>query len=223
MSILERLVSVYAPHACLGCGSEGLLLCTDCDQKLLPAAVCCYQCLAPSRLGRTCRSCRQTSQLVSVNCVAQYQGLAKDLLWALKFDRTQAAADIIASKLAAAYSGPTPADALIVPVPTAAKRVRARGYDQAVLIARAYARQVGCQYASLLVRHGSHEQKGAGREQRQQQLQGALSLKYPKDVAGRRIIIIDDVVTTGASLEAAAQTLKAGGARAVAALAFARA
>lgn len=152
-----------------------------------------------------------------------YEGLSKELLWALKFDRAQAAADIISRKLAEAYGDITPADALIVPVPTATKRVRARGYDQAVLIARSYARHTGCRYAPLLVRHGSQEQKGADREQRRSQLAEAYTLKQPHKIAGRRIILIDDVVTTGASFEMAATTLKSAGAKAVAGLAFARA
>lgn len=223
MSVLEYIVNLYAPHACLGCGLEGLLLCGDCSQKLLPTTACCYQCRAPSRLGRTCKLCQSNSKLVSLNCVTEYDGLAKDLLWALKFDRAQAAADIIGRSLAAAYRSVTPADALIVPVPTAAKRVRKRGYDQAVLIARSYARHTNCQYLPALLRYGAQEQKGADRDRRRQQLAGAFRLKRRKDIAGRRIILVDDVVTTGASLEAAAATLKSGGAKTVAGLAFARA
>jgi ComF family protein len=223
MSVLERIISLYAPHVCLGCSLEGSLLCNDCHQGLVSATACCYQCQRPSRLGRLCADCRPRSGLVSLNCVANYTGLAKDVLWALKFDRAQAAADIIARSMAAVYGDVTPSDALIVPVPTAAKRVRRRGYDQAALIARSYARQAGCQYSPVLLRHGKQEQKGAGRELRRQQLTGALSLKPGKDVTGRRIILIDDVVTTGASLEAAAAVLKASGARTIAGLVFARA
>lgn len=224
MSVLERIISLYAPHLCLGCGLEGSLLCGSCYQRLVPAVMCCYQCQALSKMGRTCRICRPGSALVSLNCVTNYTGLAKDLLWALKFDRAQAAADIIARSMAAAYSDVTPADALIVPLPTAAKRVRRRGYDQAALIARAYARYTGCSYYPALVRHGGQEQKGASRKLRRQQLTEAFTLRCSKkDVAGRRLILIDDVVTTGASLEAAASTLKVAGAKVVAGLVFARA
>jgi len=152
-------------------------------------------------------------------------GLAKDVLWALKFDRAQAAAEEIASIMVEKYASATPEDALIVSVPTAMSRVRKRGYDQASLIARAYARHTGCQYAPLLVRYGKQEQKGAGRQQRYMQLRGAYAIKQAQaaKVVGKRIILIDDVVTTGATLEQAATVLMAGGAKVVAALAFARA
>lgn len=223
MSILERIVSVYAPHACVGCGYEGSLLCERCLQDLTVTGACCYRCRSASRLGRTCASCRADSLLISVNCATSYAGVAKELVWSLKFNRAQAAADVMGSYMAQCFGSATPEDALIVPVPTAMKRVRRRGYDQAVLIARSYAKHTGRQYAPLLMRQGTQEQKGAGREQRLQQLHNAFILKSPRTVVGRRIILIDDVITTGATLDEAAATLKTGAAAAIAALAFARA
>jgi ComF family protein len=200
-------------------------MCEDCTASLQVHTPCCYLCRAPTQLGRTCRSCRAgaNSRLISINCAVDYSGAAKDLLWALKFDRAQAAADIIASIMASRYSANTPSDALIVPVPTAAKRVRMRGYDQAVLIAKAYASKTGRQYAPLLQRYGSQEQKGAGREQRHAQLSGALRAKPSPTLNNARIILVDDVVTTGATLEQASEVLITAGAKAVAAIAFARA
>jgi ComF family protein len=164
-----------------------------------------------------------SSNLVSVNVVTPYAGTAKDLLWSLKFERAQAAADLIGKRLAELYAYAMPDDALIVPAPTARKRVRARGYDQAALIARSLARHSGVTYAPLLMRFGSQEQKGAGRQQRHDQLQSAFRVRDMKRVQGARIILVDDVITTGATLEEAAATLKAAGARTVGALAFARA
>jgi ComF family protein len=223
MNVLERIVALYATHVCLGCGSEGSVLCIECVASLPFSEECCYRCRIPSRLGRTCRTCRAESVLVSVNSAVPYAGLAKDMLWSLKFERAQAAASLIASRMAELYGAAVPADALIVPVPTARKRVRARGYDQAVLIARAFARQTGCIYAPLLVRLGSQEQKGAGRQQRHDQLQGAFRIKRPERVQGCRIMLVDDVLTTGATFEEAAAVMQAAGAKAVGALAFARA
>jgi ComF family protein len=114
-------------------------------------------------------------------------------------------------------------DVLIVPVPTARRRVRSRGYDQAVVIARALAKRKGCRYAPLLLRYGSQEQKQADRFQRRQQLRGAYAVREPASAVGARILLIDDVVTTGATLEEAATLLKAAGARVVGGLVFARA
>ena len=223
MNILDRIIGLYAPHLCLGCGSEGALLCHECRGSLRQAEAMCYRCQSPSYLGRSCSDCRSRGGLVSVNCAAAYSGLAKDLLWSLKFERAQSAAGIIADILAEEFALNTKPDVLLVPLPTAAQRVRKRGYDQSVLIARAYARRTGCKYAPLLRRYGSQEQKGADRQQRLQQLDGSLAEKYSEAVVGKRIIIIDDVVTTGASMEAAAVALRAAGAKVVAGLAFVRA
>jgi ComF family protein len=114
-------------------------------------------------------------------------------------------------------------DVLIVPVPTATRRVRGRGYDQAVLLARAFAKRAGCQYAPLLLRIGAQEQIGANKAQRRDQLQGVIYVKNDAVVQNMRILLIDDVMTTGATLETAAHILKQAGAKVVGSLVFARA
>ena len=223
MKLLERMVGIYAPLACLGCSAEGAILCADCCISLPPAASRCYNCNNPTLLGRTCPDCRQPGRPVSANAATLYDGLAKDLVWRLKFGRIQAAAEVMAACLATRFSGNIAEDFLIIPVPTARRRVRQRGYDQARLIARALARQTGCQFAQPLRRLGSQEQIGANRQQRSQQLQGSLEVNRPLLVQQRRILLVDDVLTTGATLETAATALYAAGASVVGGLVFAQA
>jgi ComF family protein len=118
---------------------------------------------------------------------------------------------------------PAEPDVMVVPVPTATSRVRGRGYDQAKLLARELSRQARLPYLDCLVRSGHTHQVGASRYQRLSQLEGAFRLKDSKKVRGTRILLIDDVMTTGATLETAAGLLKAGGAGQVAAMVFAQA
>lgn len=120
-----------------------------------------------------------------------------------------------------------PLRTIIVPAPTATNRVRMRGYDQSALLACNLASRIGALYDPLLCRIGSQKQIGANRAQRQAQLQGAFYTKPQyrshHDVQGAHIILVDDVVTTGATLEAAAEALRAAGARSVEAVVFAQA
>ena len=129
----------------------------------------------------------------------------------------------MAERLALLYGSLIAEDVLIVPLPTARRRVRGRGYDQAVLIARALAKRTGRRYAPLLMRLGSQEQIGANKQQRQAQLQDVFRVKRPGLARGARILLIDDVMTTGASLESAAATLHHAGAKTIGSLVFARA
>lgn len=223
MKLLEQIISLYAPHCCLGCGLAGGVVCINCRQTLPASVSCCYRCKVATVNGRTCPICRQESELISVNSATGYNSpLAKQIIWSLKFDRTQAAAEIMGNLLAVKYAARISHDTLIVPVPTAPSRVRKRGYDQAVLLARSLARHTNGQYAALLKRHGSQEQIGASKQQRYDQLQGVFSVKQPERIINSRILLIDDVVTTGSTLEVAADTLKRSGARAVGALTFAQ-
>jgi predicted amidophosphoribosyltransferase len=112
---------------------------------------------------------------------------------------------------------------LITHVPTAAKRIRQRGYDQAALIARRLAHHTDQPYAPLLERVGGQRQLGKGRQTRRQQLTGAYYLlqsarRTKKDTP---IILLDDVLTTGSTLESAATTLYEAGYDNIYALTFA--
>jgi ComF family protein len=114
-------------------------------------------------------------------------------------------------------------DMMLVHVPTAAVRVRQRGYDQAELLTRELSRLTGLPQRYLLARSGSSRQVGASRAERVLHLSDAFRVRRPELVAGKRILLVDDVLTTGATIEAAARTLKKAGAARVDAIVFAQA
>ena len=221
MSIMDSIIGLVAPHNCLGCGTEGRLLCSKCRLYLKPLHPACFRCSAPTMNYQTCPTCFEATGLQSAYRAALYNGPAKQLIWHLKFNGSQAAAREIAQQLTELYEATK--DISIVPLPTATSRVRQRGYDQAVLLAKAYAKTTGAAYLPCLARTGQQHQRGASRQQRLRQLQKAYRLKYGYSVAGNRVILVDDVITTGASLQAAAQTLLAAGATQVDAIVFAQA
>jgi ComF family protein len=108
-------------------------------------------------------------------------------------------------------------------VPTATSHVRERGYDQARLLAREISRQGRYTYLDCLSRVGQTRQVGASRERRQRQLRGVFRASVPDRVQNRLILLVDDVATTGSTLEIAAYALKSAGVRNIEALVFARA
>jgi len=220
MSLLDRFIAIIAPHRCVGCGDEGQLLCVDCRHELTPVPARCYRCRALTKLSRTCQSCRGSSGLYRVTVGTNYETIAKELIWRFKFSGAQAAAGQMAEYLASIYLGG--ADILVVPVPTASKRVRQRGYDQAQVLARELAQLLGRRYLPCLTRTGQQHQVGASRHQRLVQLAGAFRVST-SGVAGAHILLVDDVLTTGATLQAAARVLKDAGAKRVEALVFAQA
>jgi ComF family protein len=149
-----------------------------------------------------------------------YGGVGKDLVVRLKFSGARAAALTVAGAMSGLDLSAT---CVIVPVPTATSRVRLRGYDQAVLISKILARQQALDYARAIYRTGQHRQVGASRRQRLYQMKQSFIIGNEKLVKGRHILLVDDVVTTGATLESAAAVLKAAGAKRVEAVVFARA
>lgn len=227
MPIIDSLLSLIAPHECIGCNDEGSLLCQSCADGMADPIRQCYKCHIPAERFATCPDCRIGSALASVLPAVKYTGLAKDIVWKIKFGRTRSASQEIASvivhKLRLQKQLAGKRQIILTHAPTATSRVRQRGYDQAALIARSVAGQSHATYLPLLARTGQQKQIGASRSQRKAQLQSAFRPLRCGRIKGVHIILIDDVVTTGATLEAAAQALIDAGARRVDAVVFAQA
>jgi len=219
--MFDRLLAVVAPHQCIGCRVNGPLWCVSCRAAAAVLPARCYRCQRLSAAGRTCGGCRRSSWVFSATAATTYDGQAKRLIWKLKFDGARAAADVAAALMAERCK--LPAEAILVPIPTATGRVRRRSYDQAVLLARRLAVRTALPCVSLLRRSGQAQQHTATRGQRLAQLQDAFSACHPLRVRGAHVVLIDDILTTGATVEAAALALKKAGARRVTVAVFAQA
>ncbi len=214
MSPLEAISTLLAPHTCLVCCREGAPLCNRCcDAELIPPLPRCYRCNEYSEWFRTCNVCRWHNDTVidHVWVGAQYVGTGKELIGLLKFKRAKVVSRTIGLRMCQMLP-PVPSDVVIAPVPTATRRIRARGYDQAALIAQAIARQRQVQYREVLFRRTNTRQVGSSRRDRQRHLEGVFVALRPSEIAHKRFLLIDDVLTTGATLEVAARVLKAHGA-----------
>ena len=148
-----------------------------------------------------------------------YAGPARALVRALKFRSATAVADAMAAQIAV-NAPASMLDGALVPVPLHARRLRRRGYNQAALIADALAQRTGLELAGCLGRAGSAATQ-VGRDRRQRRLGPAGSIELRAAAPGR-VVLVDDVATTGATLAACAAVLQAAGSIEVAALVFAR-
>ncbi|HSX15603.1 MAG TPA: phosphoribosyltransferase family protein [Candidatus Saccharimonadales bacterium] len=223
MSILEKIISVFAPHTCLGCGVENdLLLCAQCRRGLPRVPSRCYHCRAVTDAYAVCGQCAGHTPLRQVIAYTHHQGLAKELLHRMKYERAQAGLHEAAAMMAA-LTGHLPEGAVLVHIPTATSRVRARGYDHARVLARSLARKSGLRHETFLSRAGQARQVGSNRSERLRQLDGAFRPVRTRLVRGQHIVLVDDVLTTGASLETAARVLRRAGAARVSAIVFAQA
>ncbi len=157
------------------------------------------------------RDAAEVSEFAWAAAPYRYEGLAQKLVRSLKFANTRLAAVPLGQAMAA-LTEPARWD-LIVPVPMFRKRQGRRGYNQAELLCAQTARLCGLPMASAALRRarGGHPQVGMSREERLSNLQGAFEAD-PALVSGKRVLLVDDVCTTGATAAACAEALYRAGA-----------
>ena len=135
---------------------------------------------------------------------APYAGTAKELVHRFKYRADFAAGRVLAALLAARVGAALPAGVdLLVPVPLHRRRLAARGFNQAALLARELARRLGPPAAVAALGRVGNTRTLAGLrpEERSRELRGAFAVRQPQRVAGRRVLLVDDVLTTGATAE----------------------
>jgi len=172
--------------------------------------------------GFRCQDCaRDQPRIDGIRAAARYEGPIRTAVHRLKYDGRRAIAGHLASYLAAAAAA-LPIDA-VVPLPLHPNRQRIRGYNQSELLARELAAQLGLPLVLAAARiRETEDQIGKNRRQRQQNVKGAFACTGPSLVAGRRVLLVDDVCTTGSTLFACAAPLLQAGAASVWGLAVAR-
>lgn len=215
-SLLEKVVAIIAPHHCLACGIEDNILCDACRMtEHMPLLPICVLCAAPSSDWSLCAACSKTSGLTRVFVAGEYDGHIAKMAHMLKFERAKAAAVPLGKAMLDVLPYAT---WTVTPVPTAPKRVRQRGYDQARLLAKYIAGNRNLGVSPALSRVQDVRQVGTNRVQRQKQSTKMFCIAPRANVRGAHILLVDDVCTTGATLSAAAHVLRAAGAAEVSAL-----
>lgn len=220
-TLLEILISFLAPNECFLCGIENNIACRACVFELVDDTMCkCHVCGLPSSDYRPCVACSQKTHLDGLFVLGAHDDEIKRLVLLLKFEgRRQVASDIspaLASLLPRFEQPP-----LVTHLPTAYVRERQRGFDQARLLAQALARTQKWRKQDVFRRVGDTRQVGSSKKVRRLQAETMFKLRNTH-IFDQSVLLVDDVVTTGASMEAAAKLLKEAGASEVYGVAVAR-
>jgi len=207
------------PPRCIFCGAEGYAdfdLCAVCAGQLQHNSPCCPRCAQPFEAG-------QPDEIVCGRCIANppwfdaayapylYDEYLQHLIAGLKYRQRIVHARLLGRLLAAHVGTQANRPDCLIPVPLYPQRYRERGFNQALEIARVIARELdialdisGC----IRVRDTGH-QTGSTARQRRKNLRGAFDLRRP--LPYHHVAIVDDVMTTGATVNALAASLKRGG------------
>ncbi|HYT37931.1 MAG TPA: phosphoribosyltransferase family protein [Acidimicrobiia bacterium] len=198
------VLDVLFPVRCVGCGAA-------------PAAIC-SGCLAGARRAPAPPGPAPPPGLDWWVAAFAYEGAVREALARVKYRNARSALPSLAAALVGRLQEQAggPVDVVTWP-PTGAARRRRRGFDQAEHLARAVGRGLDVPVRACLIRRAGPAQTGRSAEERRR---GPAF--RPRSVAGLRVLVVDDVATTGATLAAAAAALRAGGAEAVAAATVAR-
>lgn len=222
MPIVEKIISLIAPHYCLVCGKEDSLLCVGCQPDVfIPPQSACALCDVPTVDFAVCKNCRPKTALSHVWTVTTYGGGAKELIHRFKFDNARAAALPLAEAMGVALPF-FDSSTVIVALPTASSHSRVRGFDHTLFLARELSKLTGLRRVTLLTRNHNMRQLGQSRKQREMQTKGAFRAINVQQCEGAHILLVDDVLTTGSSLKAAAHALKMAGAAYVDAVVIAK-
>jgi ComF family protein len=224
--IKRTFLDLLFPPRCVGCRKVGGWLCSECRSAIeLLRPPLCPRCGLPTAEGKLCLRCQRAPlQIDRVRSVTFFDGPMRKAIHRLKYSNSQSLAAPLGEMLVSYWQDVhLPAD-VIIPVPLHTRRLRERGYNQAALLARELGKGVGLpvlENALVRVRETS-PQVDLNAEERKENVQGAFHC--PDDqLAGKSVLLVDDVYTTGATLEACSLALKQRGVCTVWSLTLARA
>ena len=213
------------PPRCVSCRRWGARICPACAENITwlrdPLCARCGSPLGSGKAGSR-HTCIHEAGLRAVRSATLFDGPIRDALHALKYRRDLGLAQAMAEVLLRVWGGLGCRVDVLVPVPLGAQRLGERGYNQAALVAHAFGERIGLPVRESLLQRSREtaSQVGLTLAERHSNVAGAFRAQ---EVSRHRILLLDDVCTTGATLEAGARALHEAGARAVFAVTVARA
>lgn len=226
-SITGQLLNLLFPVRCAGCGKPGDLFCAACQAQVQPVPPpVCIRCGRPVPAVGRCRECAEGQFYVSaIRSAGVYADPLSQAIHCFKYEGRPELHQPLGMLLAGYWLGRAVTVDLVAAVPLHENRLRERGFNQSDLLAAVLCREARLpllQPGVLRRQRDTQQQMRLGPAERRANVQDAFSWTGPP-LGGRKVLLIDDVATTGSTLEACAQALQAAGAAKVWALTVARA
>ena len=229
--IKKFLLDLFFPKFCFNCKKEGSYLCQDCQSLLEISQYQYCLCPKPKRLfqGGKCKDCR-SKKLDGLYFAIPYQSpLIKELIQKFKYhpfakELAETLSFLIITHFQLLDNKPNFSNFILTPIPLSEKRLKWRGFNQSIEIAREVSKSLKLPLVSnCLIRiKNTHPQVELGAEARKENVKDIFVCQDKKEILGKKILLIDDLYTTGATMEEAARVLKKAGVKKVYVLALAK-
>ncbi|MDP6822816.1 MAG: ComF family protein [Dehalococcoidia bacterium] len=224
--VMSTTADALFPSRCVQCNRDGVLLCNGCMEATarLDSKRSCRMCALPTGEATLCGRCSSDPPPVSALVATfAFDGAMRSAIHALKYDGLRAIAPMLGDEMAARWGNSRKMPDAIVPVPLHRSRLRSRGYNQAELLARPVAERIGVPLGTgLLRRVVDSPPQAAATDETERARRVRNVFEADADVEGLHVLLIDDVATTGSTINSAAQALLDAGAWGVSALVLAR-
>ncbi len=222
---LKQTIDLIFPPRCTGCNANGTVWCEECNDHITPPkGRFCSACGFPLEKGTLCTICEDWPNRIHVQPFAHYKKPLSSAILKLKYRPDQALANTMASWLVSVYRRTGWMADCVIPVPLADVRLRQRGYNQVTLIATSFAKELKLHlFTNALERMREiQSQVGLGRQERHINVEGAFRADS-RIVQDQSVVLIDDLLTSGATLKNCAIALLNAGAAQVFCLTVGRA
>lgn len=216
-NIIDQILSLISPHICKSCGKVGATLCESCifdiTRDKYQKCINCQDTISRTirdKNGNLCAKCRKFLPFQKVFVCGERRGILLDLVGDFKYNSERASRKVIAKILAEAVV--VPSDTAVTAIPTAASHIRTRGFDHAKLLAKTFAHQQKLKFIAPLIRTTNQSQHDLSAKDRRVLAKKMFKIKKSTNIP-EKILLIDDIWTTGATTISAAQLLEKAGAK----------
>ncbi|MBI2437102.1 MAG: ComF family protein [Candidatus Magasanikbacteria bacterium] len=210
--IIKIIKDTIFPAHCFGCDTEGKFVCDDCYRTLdLSGVFCCPVCHVHNETGRPCIACTQKIYIDRHVAITPYteDALIGDMMHSFKYHYAEDVREVFARMIDDFFSSHAIEVDAIIAVPLHRRRYVERGFNQSEIIAQFVARSLHIPIVHNLIRsRHTRQQAKLHRDERLKNLYNAFTIENPHELVGKRILVVDDVFTTGSTVSECAKVLK---------------